>query len=836
MAPEIPKKTIPIERTTTNVHMMLTKKTKLMANDCNDKLSKLEKNNNDTLESSVRVNDQSKNIVSVMSKKMVNNSNKVYSSKLITKQQSKINHLRDYDELVSLFDKNHIPTNIKYKLGGSYKTLKNVQPQNLDFLSGNKSFNLNIVTGQNSNKISKNNNNNNNNNILTKLEGIKSKSSVVSPKIKSSIKIQDVSNNSTNETTTKSTTMFKTTNKNPIESEILMKNNKELQMIRFKNELNEEKRTTLLESKSNRLTNQIKSITNCYNNIQTNNNDININKKSYNIPTVLNNIDKIINKNLQQQDDKSNIKNQFENNPKMLETNLTSNNVLPKYLKSNKRNIKNGRNIRRIKTNNLLCESSIKLFKIRDNYSSNQRWSGLDLTASGCCCPLRNSRSNGSTSKKGSTRPYTSNVQTREVSSKCYIRNKKDPIVKSNILSFDPNMFKRRNLVSGVTVSTTTNTNTKVTNPDVYSTIQPNRILLRFNNKLSPGLTKNNQQSYSYGSCNKSKKSNNDDNSCCKKRKKECEEDTMIPGKVICTKPKRDCSKPKRCRSKKKVCCTKKSSPPSPSPKQRSSCCKTKPKKTKICKRYCCPALQVEDCVIKPNKCPKKPRSKCDNDFTEDYQREQQQQKQQQLKIQDPTCLPIVEKPKSQIYDNCNNNNINKDENDCCTNSSIKKCNKDRNENDDDCSDEMLFNKSKKKKDCSNTRRNSRRSSNNWNKRRYHHSVKKSLTIRKIKSSVTIPMFDVSVVSLRPYQNDTILRFYSNRNSSYENDHCHNDKNKRNCRKPIGPPKCLNKISKEDICNRSKIIQDPCDFQRITQNVCDKSEMNICQSAKGINK
>ncbi|KAI4490359.1 hypothetical protein M0802_010736 [Mischocyttarus mexicanus] len=362
---------------------------------------------------------------------------------------------------------------------------------------------------------------------------------------------------------------------------------------------------------------------------------------------------------------------------------------------------------------------------------------------------------------------YSPTLQTNKIYSKCYNTRINNPIIRSNSLSFDPDTLKTRNTVTCATISTINHLN----NFQLNSKIKPKGILFGSMKSLT-GL-KTSQLNF-YGSCKKSKKTCNDDyTSCCKKkRQSDCNDDEMIPGKVICTKPKKDCCKKrKRCRSEKKICCTKKSTlPPPPPPPPRPSCCKSKPKKKKVCKRYCCPALQIEDCDTKRSTCPTK-TGKCQND----YKVERDDHRQKKL---DPTCLPI-DKPTSQKYDS----NDTKDDNDCYNSNrdfckTSKKCNtkrdscydeKDYYDDDDNCLDDYneqqqqqqreICTKPKRKKDCCNSKRNFRRSKS-CNNRRYHSETKQEF-IRKSKSSVTIPIFDVSVVLFRPYQNDPVLRFYS---------------------------------------------------------------------------
>lgn len=139
--------------------------------------------------------------------------------------------------------------------------------------------------------------------------------------------------------------------------------------------------------------------------------------------------------------------------------------------------------------------------------------------------------------------------------------------------------------------------------------------------------------------------------------------------------------------------------------------------------------------------------------------------------------------------------------------------------------------KKRRKKDC--CKRNSRRSKSSCGNRRYHSGTTKS---RRTKSYVKIPLFDVSVVSYRPYQNDAVLRFYS----SCENDRKQNDRNEDSseCKKP-DQPDCSNVGTKcESVCAEpitstcTTTNKDRCDDKPKGMDTCavKKTDEILCKS------
>ncbi|KAK2580302.1 hypothetical protein KPH14_012541 [Odynerus spinipes] len=475
---------------------------------------------------------------------------------------------------------------------------------------------------------------------------------------------------------------------------------------------------------------------------------------------------------------------------------------------------------------------STSFVKVRQN-STKQRWSGFDGQATGCY--PRSSGSHG-TGSQGSTRPYPPTVPTREASSKCYARER-DPIIRLNIAG-SRKVVKTRNSVTAASIAT-------VNFAEASTAIKGDRVLL---GSKSTTAFINTSQTVAYGSCNKSNSNCNEKSACPKKRRSDCDE--MIPGKVICTKPRRrnDCPRPKPCKMEKP--CPKKPTCPEPQPPPRPIC--TKPKKKKTCKRYCCPALQEEECLLKRRACPTKRGKKCNNN-TDNYDEHDDNDGcyQPMMSNKDPTCMPMKD-PARETRNDCNdddNNNAVQCDNcgvlprDMCN--SPSRCNRNRcsnKERDDDClendNEYREICTKPKRKECGNSRRNSRRS-NSCGNRRYHSETK---TLRSSKSFVTIPIFDVSIVSFRPYQNDAVLRFYSSDNGCKppgpcpEPDPCGKPK-PDHCKKKPGPDdervqkelkemrKCKG-LDKEDKCAKKKSglerVVSPC--KKNHKKKCDKFE------------
>ncbi|KAF7379914.1 hypothetical protein HZH68_016862 [Vespula germanica] len=818
-----------------------------------------------------KLNDVSKD-TAALSRTVMTNSNKVYSFKDISKcnytfryvprikskkKNSKTN-FQKYDEFTSLLDGNFVPTNMKLKLKG-YKTLRNEQAKDFAFIPGDKSLDLDIIPTKNEEEnISYQSSKPTVSMDVTKLQTVPLKETKEHSEIESNILFPSENKISMNDINPDETSMsmLKHTSKKAQESSydfMNVKKKSETRIMLEESILPERKETkteSLLQLESQ---NQVKSqiepketqkgfeskVQQLQNKkkdevrLQSDETTINYLKEE---TLTLNSQDNSKNpsKDLSKQADQAELSINSLNRSKTQNNFKESDNVnkigqssasyflsrrtnIKRTLSDNSKNNSSARNLKDNATAMSNFRSSTKIprysmyesrkeqqrrasspcdvtfIKAREN-STKQRWSGFDRPTTRCY-PGGSSGSHNSRCQ-GSTHPYPSTVQTREVSSKCHAKEK-DPIVRSNIISSSSKMLKTRNSVTGGSI-----TPTNIDNRKLYSNINSTKRTL-LGSKSSTGLTST-PQSFAYGCCKKPKKS------CQKKCKETCDE-PMIPGKIICTKPRtKCCQKPKCCRTEKKPSCTK-VEPPPPRP-----CCQKK--KKKICKRYCCPSLKVTDCIANRATCP----GKCTDKAVKDDIQEND----------DPSCLS-AEELSCQKKNDCDNN-----DNDCCSSRntccSPKKCNKSfscMNDKDEDCIDSIQSRQDScckpKKKDCCN--RSCKRSKSCGN-RRYHSGTKS----RRTKSHVSIPIFDVSVVVLRPYQNDPVLRFYS----TCENDwkppsSCKKDKQekcKSKCKKPE-PPNCLNakKSNCDKLLESLSLSKDSCDKPKKDPCTVKKTDDTCCQ-------
>ncbi|KAL2712727.1 serine/arginine repetitive matrix protein 2-like [Vespula squamosa] len=829
-----------------------------------DNKSKTDCNSTKTsLENEDKLNDVSKD-TAVLSRTVMTNSEKVYSFKNISKcnytfryvprikskkKSSETNFQND--EFTSLLDGNFVPTNMKLKLKG-YKTLRNEQAKDFAFIPGDKSLDLDIIPTKNeeentSYKLSKPAVSMD----LTKLQTVPLKETKDHSEIESLFPTENkISMNDINPDDP--STLKHASNKAQESSHnfINVKQESETKTMLEENILPERKETKTESSLQLESQGQVKSqiepkeiqkeFESKVQQLEDNKKDevrlhsdetaINYLKEE---PLTLNsqNNSKNLSEDLSKQADQAqcsiNSLNQSktQNNLKesdnankigqssasyFLSKRISLNRINANYSKSNSsgRNLKDNPTVmskfrskiprysmyesRKEQQRRASSPCDITFIKAREN-STKQRWSGFDRPASRCY-PGGSSGSHGSRSQ-GSTHPYPSTMQTREASSKCYAREK-DPIVRSNIIPSSCEMLKTRNSVTGGSI-----TATNIDNRKLYSNISSTKRIL-LGSKSSIGLT-NTQQSFAYGCCKKPKKP------CAPKKCKETCDEPMIPGKIICTKPRtKCCPKPKCCRPEKKPSCTKQEAPP-PRP-----CCQKK--KKKICKRYCCPSLKVIDCIANRGTCP----GKCSDKVKEENQ-----------ELDDPSCLTPKELSNQKKTDYDTN------ERDCCSSRKTccapKKCSRNFNcmeEKEDDCLDTIQnrdCNKPKKKDCC---KRSCKRSKSCGN-RRYHSGTKS----RKTKSHVSIPLFDVNMVVLRPYQNDAELRFYSSCGSDWKPPSlCKKDQKedtcKSKCTKPE-PPKCLN-TKKSEPCNKPleslSLSKDCCDKPKD----CNKPKKECCDKPK----
>ncbi|XP_047369659.1 uncharacterized protein LOC124957060 isoform X2 [Vespa velutina] len=838
-----------------------------------------------TLKNEDKLNDVSKDMVT-LSRAVMTNSNKVCSFKNIpkcnytfryvprikSKKKNSKSNFQNYDEFTSLLDGNFVSTNMKLKLKG-YKTLRNEHAKDFAFIPGDKSLDLDIMPIKNEeenisyelskpavstdvtklqtiplketkdygeiesnvffhseNKISMNDINPDERSITISKEAQESSYNFANVKEKNETRseLEDSILQVNKERKTKSLDQLESQNRirsNQIES-------REIQMNESKLEQLQDKKNDKVHLQSNEIVinnlkeeslskNISKDLSNSIDQTKFSINTLNQRKTQYNFKDS-DNVNKIgqsttsyfrskrigINKtSIDYSKSNSNDRN-LKDNPTAM-SKFRSGTKIPRYSMYESR-----------KEQQLRASSpcGITFIKAREN-STKQRWSGLDRAAVTRCYTGGSSGCHSSRSQ-GSTHPYPPTLQTREVSSKCYTREK-DPIVRSNIIGLSSKILRTRNSVTDGFI-TTININNLKLHSNINST---NKIFS--GSKSSTGIPKTSQM-FAYGCCKKPKK-------CCKKKRKETCDEAMIPGKVICTKPKKKdcCPKPKCPKPKKKPDCRE-------LPPLRASCNKAKTKKKKICKRYCCPSLKDSDCFKTRGTCPGK-KCNAEREMKDEFNEE----------MGDTSCLPNKEEMSYQRKNDCDNDN---NERDC--NSGRNMCNGPKKcirsfscaEKEGSCLDTVknqqeLCNPPKKKDCC---KRNSRRSKSCGN-RRYHSGTKS----RKTKSYVTIPMFDVNVVALRPYQNDAVLRFYSSCKNDWKPPTiCKKDQNEDSCKcKKPDPPNCLNVkkcenstpiettcMTKKDPCD-DKPKEDPCAVKK-TNDICCKSKTDVssCKDQKEVHQ